>query len=166
MHIALIAALAQNRVIGRGNDLPWRLPADLRRFRSLTLGKPVIMGRHTFESLGRPLPERDNIVITRNPDYAAPGCQVTHGLDQALAAAGGAQEAMIIGGANVYAQALPLVDRMYLTVVHAWVLGDARFPAYPEAEWRLVESSRRAADATNPYACSFLCLERAAPAAG
>ncbi len=163
MRISIIAALAQNRVIGRGNALPWRLPADLRQFRALTLGKPVIMGRRTFESLGRPLPERTNIVITRNPEYRAPGCLVVHDLGRALAAAGEAPEAMIIGGANLYAQALPLADRMYLTLVHAWVIGDTRFPEYAEAEWRLAESGRRSPDANNPYAYSFLRLERLGP---
>ena len=160
MRISIIAALARNRVIGRANGLPWRLPADLRQFRALTLGKPVIMGRRTFESLGRPLPERENIVITRNPDYAAPGCLVAHDLGQALGAAGEAPEAMIIGGANLYAQALPLAGRMYLTLVHAWFLGDTRFPEYAEAEWRMVESSLQPSDAKNAYACSFLRLER------
>lgn len=166
MRISIIAALAQNRVIGRGNGMPWRLPADLRHFRALTLGKPVIMGRRTYESLGRPLPERENIVVTRNSDFRAPGCLVAHDLGQALAAAGEAPEAMIIGGANLYAQALPLAGRMYLTLVHAWFLGDTRFPEYAEAEWRLAESSRRAPDAKNPYACSFLRLERLAADGG
>ena len=166
MRISIIAALAQNRVIGRGNSLPWRLPADLRQFRTLTLGKPVIMGRRTYESLGRPLPERENIVITRNSDYRASGCLVAHDLEQALAAAGEAPEAMIIGGANLYSQALPLAGRMYLTLVHAWFLGDTRFPEYAEAEWRLAESSHRPPDAKNPYACSFLRLERSLASGG
>jgi dihydrofolate reductase len=160
VRISIIAALAQNRVIGRGNALPWKLPADLRQFRALTLGKPVIMGRRTFESLGHPLPGRTNIVVTRNPDYRAPGCLVAHDLARALAAAGTAPEAMIIGGANLYAEALPLADRMYLTLVHAWVIGDTRFPEYAEAEWRLVESGRRSADEKNPYAYTFLRLDR------
>lgn len=165
MRISMIAALAQNRVIGRGNDLPWRLSADLRHFRALTLGKPVIMGRRTYESLGRPLPERQNIVVTRNPDYQAPGCSVCHSLEQALAAAGSAPEAMIIGGAALYAQALPLAQRLYLTQVHAWFLGDTRFPDYPEQDWRLLEAQRQEADAKNPYAYSFLSLQRRAPGA-
>lgn len=164
--ISIIAAMGQNRVIGRGSDLPWRLPADLRQFRALTLGKPVIMGRRTYESLGRPLPERDNIIVTRNPDFRAPGCRLSHGLEQALALADGVPEAMIIGGANLYAQALPLANRMYLTLVHAWFLGDTRFPAYDETEWRLVDSQRRGPDDKNAYACSFVRLERRTGPAG
>ena len=104
--IAIIAAMAENRVIGRENRLPWRLSADLRRFKSLTMGKPVIMGRKTYESIGKPLPGRSNIVVTRDPDYRAPGCQVVHSLDQALEAAAGHDEVMVIGGAELYRQTL------------------------------------------------------------
>ena len=124
--IALIAALAENRVIGRKNRLPWRLPADLRRFKSLTMGKPVIMGRKTYESIGKPLPGRSNIVVTRDPDYRAQGCQVVHSLDQALEAGAGHAEVMVIGGAELYRQALGRAQRMYLTLVRAEVEGTSR----------------------------------------
>ena len=164
--IALIAAMAENRVIGRDNALPWRLPGDLRFFKRTTLGKPVIMGRRTFESIGRPLPERDNIVVTRDPAWRADGVQVVHSLDQALAQAGraaslrGAGEVMVIGGASLYRAALPLAQRLYLTLVHATVPGDTYFPALEWREWREVQREDHGADAENPYSYSFLVLTR------
>ena len=118
--------MAENGVIGRENRLPWRLPADLRRFKSVTMGKPVIMGRKTYESIGKPLPGRSNIVVTRDPDYRAPGCQVVHSLEQALEAGAGHAEVMVIGGAKLYRQALGRAQRMYLTLVRAEVEGTSR----------------------------------------
>ncbi len=159
--VSLIAAVASNGVIGRGNRLPWKLPADLRHFRSLTLGKPVIMGRKTFESLGRPLAERRNIVVTRQPSRLA-GCVVAHSCGEALRLAAAAPEVMVIGGADLYAQFLPAAERMYLTLVHQQFAGDARFPDYASTEWREVAREDRAADEQNPHDFSFVTLERIA----
>lgn len=165
MHISLIAALSDSGVIGIDNRLPWRLPADMRWFRRHTLGKPVIMGRRTFESLGeKPLPERLNIVVTSDRSYRPAGAVVVHDIDAALAAAGAVEEVMIIGGASFYAQMLPRADRLYLTRVHAEVAGDAWFPGYAEADWREMAREEHAADEKNPHACTFLILERVAQA--
>ena len=157
--ISLIAA--EDRVIGINNRLPWRLPADMKWFRQHTLGKPIIMGRKTFESFGsKPLPDRLNIVITRDPAYAAPGAVVVHDIDQAIAAAGAVEEVMIIGGASFYEQMLPRADRLYLTFVHTRVEGDAWFPDYDPAQWHELERHDRPADDKNPYAHSFCIYER------
>lgn len=162
MRIALIWAMADNRVIGAGNRLPWKLPADMRWFRRHTLGKPILMGRKTFESFGaRPLPERLNIVISRDPNYRAPGALVVTDIDAALAAAGDVPEVMIIGGASLYAQALPFADRLYVTLVHARPEGDTRFPELELENWREVQREERPADAANPHPLSFLVYERA-----
>ncbi len=139
MRIALIAAMAENRVIGRENALPWRLSGDLQHFKSLTMGKPVIMGRNTYESIGKPLPGRLNIVITGDTAYAAPGCRVAHSVEQALAAARDHDEVMIIGGARLYEQMLQRADRLYLTLVRAEVEGDTLFPRLEHGAWREVE---------------------------
>jgi dihydrofolate reductase len=128
--ISVIAALAKNRVIGIENRLPWRLPEDLAHFKALTLGHPVVMGRKTFESLGRPLPGRTNIVVTRNPGYRQPGCHVVDSIPAALALARNADEIFFIGGAELYAQVMPLADRLYLTEVDLEPEGDAWFPEY------------------------------------
>jgi dihydrofolate reductase len=138
--VSLIVAMARNRVIGRGNALPWHLPADLRRFRDLTMGHPVIMGRKTFESIGGPLPGRQTIVVTRQERYAAPGCVVVHSLAAAFAAADCADEVFICGGGELYREALPLVGRIYLTVVELEVAGDTFFPELPAGTF--VESGR------------------------
>ncbi len=159
-HIALIAAVARNGVIGRDNRLPWHLPADLRHFRQLTLGKPVLMGRRTFESLGKPLPGRTNIVLTRDPDFRAPGCIVVHALTEGIAAAGECEELMVMGGAALYAAALPLADRMYLTRIHHAFAGDTRFVAYDEREWVTTAREDHAPDGDNPYPYSFITLQR------
>ncbi len=159
-HIALIAAVARNGVIGRDNRLPWHLPADLRHFRRLTLGKPVLMGRRTFESLGRPLPGRTNIVLTRDPDFHAPGCIVVHSLPEGIAAAGECEELMVMGGAALYEAALPLADRMYLTRIHHAFAGDTRFAAYDEKEWVTTAREDHAPDEDNPYPYSFITLHR------
>ncbi|MBX6393717.1 MAG: dihydrofolate reductase, partial [Burkholderiales bacterium] len=126
--ISLLVAVSDNGLIGRDNQLPWHLPADLKRFKRLSLGKPVLMGRKTWESLGRPLPERRNIVITRNRDYRAPGAEVTGSLEEAIRLAGDAEEIMVIGGAEIFRLALPLADRMYYTHVHTVMDGDTFFP--------------------------------------
>ena len=158
--LSIIAALADNRVIGINNTLPWRLPADLKHFRNLTTGHPVIMGRRNYESIGRPLPERDNIVLTRDNGYAAPGCKVVHTLEAALDAAHGAPHAFIIGGAEIYAQTMERVRRMYLTYVHATVEGDTFFPAFRADDWREIARERHEPDERHAYAYSFVTLER------
>jgi dihydrofolate reductase len=161
MRLALIVAMAENRVIGRNNQLPWRIPADLRHFKALTLGKPVIMGRKTYESIGRPLPGRDNIVISADSGYQAEGCQVVHSVEQALEAAGSCEEAMIIGGANLYRQTLENADRLYLTLVKAEPEGDTWFPEIELQQWREIERQAHTADENNEYDYDFVVLERA-----
>ena len=160
MRVALIAALAENRVIGRDNQLPWRIPADLKHFKALTMGKPIIMGRKTWESIGRPLPGRDNIIVTRDTNYQAEGCKVVHSVAQALQAAAGADEAMIIGGANLYQQTLDEADRLYLTQIRAEVEGDACFPDIDAQAWYEVERESYPADESNEYAYDFVVLDR------
>ena len=154
--------MASNGVIGRDGGLPWRLPDDLKRFKALTLGKPVLMGRRTFESLGRPLPGRHNIVLTRAaaPGIAAAGATVVHDWAGALEAAGAAGEIMVIGGAEIYALALPHADRIELTRVLAGVDGDTHFPPLPAGQWRVVGSEERGCDERHAHAMRFETLER------
>ena len=165
LRVSLIVAMANDRVIGRGNALPWRLPADLRRFKSLTLGKPVLMGRRTFESIGRPLSGRVNLVLTRDAHWAVEGTVPVRTLAEALEKARDSPELMVIGGAAVYALALPLAQRLYLTQVHADLPGDTFFPAFDPREWRDIERSAQPADERHAYALTFLTLERQ-PASG
>lgn len=160
MVVSLIVAMAHDRVIGQGGKTPWRLSADLQRFRRLTMGKPVIMGRKTHESIGKVLDGRLNIVLTRNLEYAAPGCRVVHSADEALKAAAGAPEAIVIGGAEVYALFLPLADRMYLTCVQTRAPGDAFFPPWIRDEWVERYREDHGADAANPSPHRFSILER------
>jgi dihydrofolate reductase len=169
MSVSIIAAVAENGVIGRDGQLPWRLKADLRRFKSLTTGHPIIMGRRTWESIGRPLPGRTSIVITRQTRYETPFVQVQVANDWdeahqlALAAPGGDVESFAIGGGEVYCAALPHARRLYLTRVFASVDGDAHFPPYNEAEWTLLTSEEHAADADNDYPHSYEVYERNLP---
>jgi dihydrofolate reductase len=158
--LSLIVAMAENRVIGRDNALPWRLPADLKHFRRITMGHPIIMGRKNFDSIGRPLPGRTNIVVTRSPDFSVPGCIVTHSVPDALAAANADAEPFIIGGAELYAQTLAQATRLYLTLVHAEIPGDVYFPPLDWSEWQELSRERHAADAEHAHAYSFLTLER------
>lgn len=161
MIISLIWAMDENRLIGVENRLPWKLPADMKWFRRNTLGKPIIMGRKTFDSFGgRPLPERTNIVVTRDRDYHAEGAVVVYSIDEALQAAGSAEEVMIIGGASFYEQMLPRAERLYITLVHGQFEGDAWFPEFSMGEWQEVAREEHAVDEKNPYACSFLSFER------
>lgn len=160
--ISIIAAMAENRVIGVDNTLPWRLPADLGHFRRLTTGHHVIMGRRNYESIGKPLPERTNIVVTRNRDYRAPGCVVVHSLEEALKRAQADAEIFVIGGAEIYQQALARADRLYLTLVHADVAGDTYFPDFAPDRWKEISRERHEADAKNPYPYSFLIYDRRA----
>ncbi len=160
--IAIIAALARNRVIGRGNRLPWHLPDDLRHFKRLTLGRPIIMGRRTWESLPGLLPDRTHLVVTRDPSYRADGAVVVGSLDEALGAAGG-EEALVVGGAQLYALALPRASRLYLTLVDAEVEGDVFFPAIDPVAWRVVAREPHAADERHAYPFAFVTLERITP---
>jgi dihydrofolate reductase len=158
--ISLIAAIADNGVIGVNSGLPWHLPADLRRFRTLTRGHYVVMGRKTCESLGKPLPERVNVVVSANTRYRAAGFIVVSSLEAALDAAHAEPELFVIGGASLYAQALPWADRFYLTLVHADIAGDTRFPDFNRSNWRELEKTEHAADAKHAHAYSFVTLER------
>lgn len=149
----------RNRLIGAGNRLPWHLPADLQHFKRTTMGKAIIMGRRTHESIGRSLPGRTNIVVSRNPAYAAPGCIVVSSLEAALAVASG-DEVFVIGGATLYRQALPHAHRLYLTLIDAEFDGDTHFPELDFAQWQVIERTACEADDRNPYAYTFLTLER------
>ncbi|BAW81151.1 dihydrofolate reductase [Candidatus Nitrosoglobus terrae] len=161
MIISLIAAVDKNQLIGCNNQLPWHLPADLKNFRRLTMGKPILMGRCTHESIGRVLPGRDNIVITRNPHYQASGCTVVHTLESGLEVAKEAEEMMIIGGASLYRQTLPKAQRIYLTQVYESFNGDAWFPDLdPYDAWIEVWQEYHSPDANNLYPYSFSRLER------
>jgi dihydrofolate reductase len=153
--------MAENRVIGRDNQLPWHLPADLKRFQALTTGHTIIMGRKTFDSIGRPLPRRRTIVLTRDRKWARDGVDVTHDLAEALARVQNDHEVFIAGGAELYRHAFPIADRIYLTVVHAEVMGDAHFPAVAPAEWVLAEETTHAADDRHAFSYSFRRYERA-----
>jgi len=161
MIISLIWAMDEKRVIGINNSLPWKLPVDMKWFRSTTMGKPIVMGRKTFESFGaRVLPGRTNIIITRTEGYQAEGAVVVHSIDAAIAAAGNVEEVMIIGGASFYEQMLPKADRLYITKVHGQFEGDAWFPEFDMSNWRESERVESQIDEKNSYACSFLIYER------
>jgi dihydrofolate reductase len=166
MELAIIVAQSRNSVIGVNNDLPWRLPKDLQYFKRVTLGKPIIMGRKTYESIGKPLPGRTNIVITSNTDYSVEGVQVVHSLEEAVelgivvAKEQGQCEVMVIGGAQIYQQALEQSSKLYITEVDAHIEGDAHFPEVNYSEYREVERENHASDESNPYDYSFVCYER------
>jgi dihydrofolate reductase len=157
--LELVVAVAENDVIGRGNQLPWHLPADLRHFKLLTLGKPVLMGRKTYESIGKALPGRTNIVLSRSPEFAPRDCLVVSTLEQARAAAG-VQALMVIGGAEIYRQCLPYASRIHLTLIHARIEGDTTFAAWRGGEWDSSCCERHEADDKNAYAFSFITLDR------
>ena len=158
-------AASENDVIGRRNQLPWRLPADLRHFKSLTLGKPVLMGRKTYESIGKALPGRLNIVMSRSAEFSPGDCVVVNSVDAARAAAG-PSAMMVIGGAEVYRQCLAAAGRIHLTLVHAqFEDGDTFFPEWRGPEWRESSRERHEPDEKNAYAYSFITLERAVPVA-
>jgi dihydrofolate reductase len=162
--LELVVAVAENDVIGRGNQLPWHLPADLRHFKSLTIGKPVLMGRKTYESIGKALPGRTNIVLSRSPGFSPSDCVVAQTLDDALIAAGAEPALMVIGGAEIYRQSLPLAGRIHLTLVHTQIEdGDTLFAGWRGAEWAASSRERHEADDRNAYAYSFLTLERTRP---
>ncbi|MGB2248258.1 MAG: dihydrofolate reductase [Alcanivorax sediminis] len=166
IRLSMMVAKASNNVIGRDNKLPWYLPNDLKYFKQVTFGKPVIMGRKTWESLKGPLPGRTNIVITRQADYAAEGAKVVSTLEEAVEMAenvafiDGQEEAVIMGGAEIYKLALPQANRLYLTEVHAEVDGDTFFPEYNVGEWTEIGREDFAAEGPNPYDYSFVVYER------
>ena len=163
MTISLIAAMTRNRVIGYQNRMPWHLPADLQHFKAITLGKPIIMGRKTFESIGKPLPNRQNIVLTRSIEnlngYSMGEACLAPTLDQALALAEPQTEIMIIGGSELFQQALPLASRMYLTLIDVELEGDTFFPEWNPAEWHEIEREDHEPDDKNLYQYSFVTLD-------
>lgn len=160
--ISIIVAMADNRVIGKDNAMPWHLPADLKHFKKITTGKPIIMGRKTFESIGQALPNRRNIVITRNSDYIAQGCDVVSSLEAALQLVSDQPEICIIGGAQIFQEALPLAQRLYLTFIDLNVEGDTFFPDWQPAQWDEISREVFPADALNAHGLTFITLERAA----
>jgi len=163
MKISLIVAMASNRVIGLNNQMPWHLSADLKKFKSITMGKPIVMGRKTFESIGRPLPGRTNIIISRNPDYSQAGCIVVNDLDSALASAcQQADEIFVIGGSALYDALLPRANRLYLTQINAAFEGDTFFPEINQDEWQELNREDIANDPQVAFSYSFLQLERIA----
>lgn len=160
--VAIIVATDERGAIGRDGQLPWRLPEDLKRFKALTLGKPIIMGRKTWDSIGRPLPGRRNIVVTRQPGLELPGAAVVDSLSEALVAAGDVPEVCIIGGAEIYRLALPLADTVHLTRVHAKVEADTFFPPLEPQQWDEVAREDHVADERHAHAYSFVELRRRA----
>ena len=157
--ITLVAAMARNRAIGLDGAMPWHLPRELKHFKETTMGKPIVMGRKTWESIGRVLPGRQNIVVTRNRKYTAPGCDVVASLEQAVWLAGG-DEVMVIGGGQLYAEALPVADRMVLTLVDCEPGADTWFPQWDPSGWREVSSRSEAPDEKNPHAYRVIDLVR------
>lgn len=160
MRISLVVALSENHAIGKDNQLLWHLPADLQHFKQVTMGKPILMGRKTYQSIGRPLPGRLNVVITRDKNCKADGCVVVNSIQSALEAVKDQDEICVIGGAELYQQMLPVADRIYLTIVHHVFSADVFFPEVNWAEWNVVERVLRVADEKNKYACEFLTLDR------
>ena len=160
MILSLIVAKSKNNVIGKNNQLPWHLPADLKHFKNITMGKPIIMGRKTFESIGRPLPGRRNIIITRNKNYAVEGCDIFHSIDDALNALKDEVEVMIIGGATLYAQTIERASRLYLTEVDVDIAGDVFFSSPDSTKWQLVSEQKCPIDQKNQYAYCFQVWEK------
>lgn len=160
MLISAIVAMSENRVIGRNNQLPWRLPADLENFKKTTMGKPILMGRKTYESIGRILPGRENIIITRNPCFQVPGAKVFHTPQAALQAVQQSPEVMVIGGSELYQVMFPLFKRIYMTLVHATVEGDSYFPELDLAEWVVLSRVEQVADEKNAYPYTFITWEK------
>ena len=160
MIISIIAGMDKNRLIGQGSRLPWRLPADMKHFRRHTLGKPVLMGRKTFESIGKPLPKRTNIILTHDYDYRGAGCTVTHSIEEALDTVRNCEELMVIGGASIYKLFLPRANRLYLTYIHDCFQGDVYFPVFDPTDWQAVKRVDCQPDEKNPHPYSFLFLHR------
>lgn len=160
MRVSFVVAYDRRGVIGKDNALPWRIPADMRHVRRLTVGKPLVMGRRTYESIGRPLPDRTNIVLTRDASFAADGVLVARTPEEALALAGDAPEVIVFGGAEVFRMFLPRADRMYVTEIDAEFEGDTFFPAFDRAEWRETERETHEPDGADPHRYAFVTLER------
>jgi len=160
MKISLIVAVNRNGVIGKDGKMPWHLPADLKYFKSVTMGKPIVMGRKTFESLGRPLPGRENIVLTRDKNFTAEGCTIIHSLEEMRQHTADVDEVMIIGGAQLYEQMLPHADHIYMTRVDCLDEGDTWFPAFNPAEWETGFIEAHEADEKNPCAYTFIRYDR------
>lgn len=160
MKIAIIVATDEQGLIGKENDLPWKLSADLQYFRRVTMGKPLVMGRKTHESIGRALPGRKNIIVTKNLNYLAEGCHVVHSVEDAIKACDDVEEIMVMGGASLYEQLLPQADRLYLTQVHASLEGDTWFPDWQKADWQEVNREDHPADNKNDYSYSFIVFDR------
>lgn len=160
MIVSIIAAMDRNRLIGNKNQLPWHLPADFAHFKAVTMGKPIIMGRKTFESIGKPLPGRENIVLSRNPATCFEGALCVSSLEEAIKRLPDVEEVMVIGGSSIYEMLMPSIDRMYLTYVDAAFEGDAWFPAFAENEWQEIDAVTRPADEKNIYDCRFVTLVR------
>lgn len=160
--ISFIWAMDENRVIGRDNKLPWHLPEDLKFFKRVTMGHPIVMGRKTYESIGRPLPGRENIIITRNLDYTCDPCTVLHSIDELLAYSdkNPNEEYFIIGGAEIFREAFPKVDRLYITLIHDKFEGDTFFPTFNMEEWELFSSEKGLKDEKNPYDYEFLIYHK------
>ncbi len=159
MKISLIVAMASNRAIGLNGQMPWHLSADLKRFKQITMGSPVLMGRKTFDAIGRPLPGRDNIVISRNPEYKLPGCQVFGDIDSGLQAFQGSPELFVIGGATLYEAMLARADYLYLTLINKVFTGDTFFPALDPTQWREIAREDVKTDPAVDFSYSFLKLE-------
>lgn len=160
MIISLIAAMSANRVIGNAGKIPWKLPADMKHFRDVTKGKPIIMGRRTFESIGHALPERTNIVMTRDRTFHAEGCRIGNSREEAITLAGNADEIMVIGGEVIYKEFLSPAHRIYLTIIDVELQGDAFFPEINSAEWQETSREEHQPDEENPYAYTFITLEK------
>lgn len=158
--ISLIVAASTNNIIGVAGDLPWHLSADLKRFKALTMGKPIVMGRKTFESIGKALPGRQNIVLTTQTEFAAEGCDVVSSPEAAIATVADAEDVMIIGGGEIYRLFLPLAERIYLTRVAVDLEGDTVFPALDESEWREIAREEHSADESNDYDFAILTFSR------
>lgn len=154
--ISIVAAMAKNRVIGKDNGMPWHLPADLKHFKAVTLGKPIIMGRKTYESIGRPLPGRQNIVISRNPDYQLAGCDTVTSFQAAMQLVDQVEEVMIVGGGFLYSQVLPVANKLYLTLIDLEVDGDTQFPEYEQLSLTEVKRKSYQADDKNPHNYQFI----------
>lgn len=158
--VSIIAAIAKNNVIGLKNTLPWNLPADMEHFKQLTKGKPVIMGQKTFESIGKPLIGRTNIILTLDKNFTPFGCQIAYSIKEALDIVKNSKEVMICGGASIYRQFLPLADKIYLTLIEGDFEGDAFFPEFDRSSWKEVERIENKPDQENPYKYTFLILEK------
>lgn len=160
MRISAIVAMSENRVIGNDNQLPWHLPADLKYFKKITVGNSILMGRKTYESIGRPLPERNNIIVTRDAHFKAPGCLVVNSLETALASVAEQKEIFVIGGAMLYQQMLPRIQRLYVTQIHQDFVGDTYFPQMDMNDWQEAERVDHEPDEKNVYRYSFIVLDR------